>query len=156
MKKLKLLLLIGWLCGALAGFGTGIAIGFNRKVQYWVSPLVRLPGPIPSTAWIPLALIAFPGAVSARTFLIALAVWFPTTVLTSSGIANIKQSCFEAAATLGARLQYTVFQVGYRRPCRMGSSACSTAPAPRSSPWSSPGYWAQNMAWAGISTGRRT
>lgn len=106
------LLLVGWFFGALAGFGTGIAIGFNRQVQYWMSPLVRLLGPIPSTAWIPLVLITFPGVVSASAFLIALAVWFPTTVLTSSGIANIKQSYFEAAATLGARPLYTVFQVG--------------------------------------------
>ena len=50
--------------------------------------------------------------VSASAFLIALAVWFPTTVLTSSGIANIKQSYFEAAATLGAKPLYAVFKVG--------------------------------------------
>lgn len=106
------LLLIGWGCGGLAGIVTGIAIGFNRHVQYWINPLVRILGPIPSTAWIPLALITFPGVVSASVFLIALAVWFPTTVLTSSGIANIKQSYFEAAATLGARPMYTIFKVG--------------------------------------------
>lgn len=104
--------LIGWVCGALAGVGTGIAIGFNRHAKYWVYPLVRILGPIPSTAWIPLVLITFPTVVSASAFLIALAVWFPTTVLTSSGIANIKQSYFEVAATLGAKPLYTVFRVG--------------------------------------------
>lgn len=106
------LLLTGWIGGALAGFLTGVSIGFNRHVQYWVSPLVRILGPIPSTAWIPLVLIAFPSVVSASAFLIALAVWFPTTVLISSGIANIKQSYFDAAATLGARPLYSVFRVG--------------------------------------------
>ena len=94
------LLLIGWFCGALVGMLTGIAIGFSKTFSYWVQPLVRVLGPIPSTAWIPIVLIAFPSAVSASAFLIALAVWFPTTVLTSSGIASIPNSYFEM---LGAK-----------------------------------------------------
>lgn len=104
--------LIGWVCGAAAGILTGVAIGFNRHAKYWVYPLVRVLGPIPSTAWIPLVLVSFPTAVSASSFLIALAVWFPTTVLTSSGIASIQNSYFEAAATLGASKWYTITKVG--------------------------------------------
>lgn len=69
-------------------------------------------GPIPSTAWIPLVLIAFPTAVSASAFLIALAVWFPTTVLTSSGIASIPNSYFEVSSTLGAGSFYRIAKVG--------------------------------------------
>ncbi|MBP3310749.1 MAG: ABC transporter permease subunit [Butyricicoccus sp.] len=104
--------LVGWLCGAAVGVLTGIAIGFNRHVRYWIQPLVRVLGPIPSTAWIPLVLVSFPTVVSASTFLIALAVWFPTSVLTSSGIASIHNSYFEAAATLGASSRYTILRVG--------------------------------------------
>lgn len=106
--------LLGWLGGALCGVATGIAIGFSKHVKYWIYPLVRVLGPIPSTAWIPLALITFPTVISASTFLIALAVWFPTTVLTASGIANIQQSYFEVAKTLGASPLYTIFRVGCR------------------------------------------
>ena len=69
-------------------------------------------GPIPSTAWIPIVLIAFPSAVSASAFLIALAVWFPTTVLTSSGIASIPNSYFEVSSTLGAGNFYRIAKVG--------------------------------------------
>lgn len=69
-------------------------------------------GPIPSTAWIPIVLIAFPSAVSASAFLIALAVWFPTTVLTSSGIASIPNSYFEVSSTLGAGSLYRIVMVG--------------------------------------------
>ena len=54
------LLFFGWLGGAVVGMLTGIAIGFNKTFAYWVQPLVRVLGPIPSTAWIPLVLIAFP------------------------------------------------------------------------------------------------
>lgn len=106
------LLLIGWLSGAVIGVITGIAIGFSKTAAYWIQPLVRVLGPIPSTAWIPLALIAFPNAVSASAFLIALAVWFPTTVLTSSGIASIPNAYFEVSATLGASNFYRVAKVG--------------------------------------------
>ena len=67
---------------------------------------------IPSTAWIPLVLIAFPTAISASAFLIALAVWFPTTVLTSSGIASIPNSYFEVSSTLGAGSFYRIAKVG--------------------------------------------
>lgn len=106
------LLFIGWFCGAIVGMLTGIAIGFNKNFSYWVQPLVRVLGPIPSTAWIPIVLIAFPSAVSASAFLIALAVWFPTTVLTSSGIAAIPNAYFEVSSTLGAGSFYRIAKVG--------------------------------------------
>ena len=106
------LLFIGWFCGAIVGMLTGIAIGFSKTFSYWVQPLVRVLGPIPSTAWIPIVLIAFPSAVSASTFLIALAVWFPTTVLTSSGIAAIPNAYFEVSSTLGAGSFYRIAKVG--------------------------------------------
>ena len=106
------LALTGWILGAAAGLLTGVFIGFNRHARYWIYPLVRVLGPIPSTAWIPLVLVSFPSVVSASTFLIALAVWFPTTVLTSSGIQSIQNSYFEAAATLGASSLTTILKVG--------------------------------------------
>ena len=96
----------------LVGMLTGIAIGFSKTFSYWIQPLVRVLGPIPSTAWIPIVLIAFPSAVSASAFLIALAVWFPTTVLTSSGIASIPNSYFEVSSTLGAGSLYRIVKVG--------------------------------------------
>ncbi len=106
------LLFTGVICGALVGITTGICIGFSKIFSYWVSPLIRILGPIPSTAWIPLILIIFPSAVSASAFLIALAVWFPTTVMTSSGIANVENSYFEVTSTLGAGKFYKIFKVG--------------------------------------------
>ena len=97
---------------AVAGVLTGVAIGFSKGARYWIYPLVRVLGPIPSTAWIPLAMISFPTVVSASAFLIALAVWFPTSVLTASGISSIPNAYFEAAATLGASNRYALWKVG--------------------------------------------
>ncbi|MDR2717914.1 MAG: ABC transporter permease subunit [Treponema sp.] len=102
----------GYVFGALAGLTTGICIGFSKRVSYWISPVIRVLGPIPSTAWIPLVLVSFPSAVSASSFLIALSVWFPTTIMTSSGISNINNSYFEVSATLGADNFSKIFRVG--------------------------------------------
>jgi len=106
------LLITGYIFGAIAGFVTGISVGFSKWTSYWVNPIVRILGPIPSTAWIPIVLISFPTTFSASAFLIALAVWFPTTVMTSSGIANIQNAYFEVSSTLGAGKYYQIFKVG--------------------------------------------
>lgn len=106
------LLSVGVVSGALTGIATGICIGFSKKVHYWIMPLVRVIGPIPSTAWIPLVLVLFPSAVSASTFLIAVAVWFPTTIMTSSGISNVQNAYFEVSGTLGASKLTQIFKVG--------------------------------------------
>ena len=71
------------------GFVAGVAIGWSRAVGYWAHPVLRLIGPLPATAWLPLAFFAFPSSHSASTFLIALATGFPVTVLTWSGVAGV-------------------------------------------------------------------
>ena len=106
------LLLLGWFFGATTGLLTALVIGFSKRANYWLQPFIKVLGPIPTSAWIPLVLVAFPSVVSGSVFLIALAVWFPTTILTSSGIANIKNSYFEAASTLGASRWYQIRHIG--------------------------------------------
>jgi NitT/TauT family transport system permease protein len=106
------LLFTGYFFGAIAGFATGIAVGFSKGAGYWINPLIRILGPIPPTAWIPIVLISFPTTFSASAFLIALAVWFPTTVMTSSGILNVQNAYFEVSSTLGAGKYYQIFKVG--------------------------------------------
>ncbi|MDU4960460.1 MAG: ABC transporter permease subunit [Sporomusaceae bacterium] len=106
------LLLTGYLFGAVAGFATGIAVGFSKTAGYWINPIIRTLGPIPPTAWIPIVLISFPTTFSASAFLIALAVWFPTTLLTGSGILNVPNAYFEVSSTLGAGRYYQIFKVG--------------------------------------------
>jgi NitT/TauT family transport system permease protein len=96
------LLLSGFALGALIGVFTGTLIGWSQRFNYWIMPFIRVVGPIPSTAWIPIALVIFFKPASASVFLIALGVWFPTTVLTSSGIMNVRKSYFEVSSTLGA------------------------------------------------------
>jgi len=96
------LLLGGFFLGAIVGIITGTLIGWSRRWNYWIMPFIRIVGPIPATAWIPIALVIFLKPTDASLFLIALGVWFPTTILTSSGIINVQKSYFEVSSTLGA------------------------------------------------------
>lgn len=106
------LLLLGVLYGSLAGFITGVFLGFSRRFYYWVNPYVKLIGPIPATAWIPLVLTVFPTTFGASVFIIALAVWFPVQLMTSSGIQNITKTYFEVGKTLGTNDVLQVLKIG--------------------------------------------
>lgn len=105
------LLFTGYLVGAVAGLATGTLMGWSRKWHYWISPVMKVIGPVPATAWIPLAMVLFPTSFQASASLVALAVWFPVTVMTGSGIANVRNAFFEVARTLGASDRYLVFRV---------------------------------------------
>lgn len=105
------LLASGFILGAISGFITGVAIGWINAVGYWVHPILRFLGPIPSTALLPMAFYFFPSGFSAAVFLIALATWFPLTVLTWSGIASVDKAYYDVARTLGASQLFLILRV---------------------------------------------
>ncbi|PYJ24992.1 MAG: ABC transporter permease [Verrucomicrobia bacterium] len=105
------LLIAGYFLGALAGFVSGVCIGWSDPARYWGMPLLKVIGPVPATAWIPLAMVVSPSATLSAAALIALAVWFPVTMLTASGISNTRASYLDVARTLGANQRYLIFRV---------------------------------------------
>jgi NitT/TauT family transport system permease protein len=105
------LLAFGYTTGALTGFVVGVSIGWSRAVGYWLHPLLRLIGPLPATAWLPLAFFFFPSSFSASVFLIALASAFPVAVLTWSGVAGVNPAFYDVARTLGARPGFLILRV---------------------------------------------
>src|SRR5262245_32189309 len=86
------LLLSGYTLGVIVGLVSGVCIGWSSAVRYWGMPLLKVVGPIPATAWIPIAMVVSPSAIMSSAGLIALAVWFPVTMLTASGISNTRAS----------------------------------------------------------------
>ena len=97
--------------GALTGFIAGVAIGWSRSIGYWLHPVLRVLGPVPSTALLPLCFFLFPSSWSASVFLIALATWFPVTVLTWSGVSSVDKAYYDVARTLGAKQGFLIFKV---------------------------------------------
>lgn len=106
-----LLLGSGVALGAATGFIAGVAIGWSTRIGYWLHPVLRILGPVPSTALLPLCFFLFPSSWSASVFLIALATWFPVTVLTWSGVASVDKAYYDVARTLGAKPGFLIFKV---------------------------------------------
>jgi NitT/TauT family transport system permease protein len=105
------LLAIGFAIGAAAGFLSGLAMGWSRWMNYWLYPIVRTIGPVPSTAWLPVAFVLLPTNTVASLFLLALATWFPVALLTWSGVAGVHRSYYDVARTLGARNGFMIWKV---------------------------------------------
>ncbi len=116
------LLGLGVLLGTSSGFITGLAIGWSQRIGYWVHPVLRLLGPVPSTALLPLCLFIFPSSFGASVFLIALSTWFPVTVLTWSGVMGIDKAWYDVARTLGASQRFPDPAGG--DPCRVAERLC--------------------------------
>lgn len=105
------LLFIAYLIGTVAGLITGILMGWSKAWSYWITPVLKVIGPIPATAWVPVAMVIFPTSFWGSIFLVFLSVWFPVSVMTGSGIANVRNSYFEVAKTLGADERYLITKV---------------------------------------------
>ncbi len=110
MHSLRLLVL-GFIIGTVLGIVIGILIGWYRTWNYWVFPVVKIMGVIPTTAWIPIVMFIFPSSFYAQVFLIVICVCFPVAFMTSSGVAGLPKSYFEAARTLGADEKFLIYKV---------------------------------------------
>ena len=97
------LLFCGYFSGLIVGLLTGIACGYNKKINYWIEPFMKLLGSIPSTTWIPIVMVLATSLFRGSVFIIALGVWFSITLATITGIRNMDKSYYEAARTLGAK-----------------------------------------------------
>lgn len=111
MWQSLLLLLKGYFLGSTLGITFGVLIGWFPQARRWGMPLMKLIGPIPATAFIPLTLMIFPSAGLSAVALVALAVWFPVAMLTMSGVSNVRASHLDVARTLGAGRLYLIMRV---------------------------------------------
>lgn len=106
------ILAAGVLGGLIVGFLMGVGIGFSKTLSYWDKPAGTYSGSDTVHGVDTDFPAGFPTARAASAFIIGISVWFPTVVLTSSGISNVKNSYFEVASTLGANHFWRVFKVG--------------------------------------------
>jgi NitT/TauT family transport system permease protein len=105
------LLAIGYSIGASLGFLMGVAMGWSQRVNYWLHPILRTIGPIPPAALVPIFFVVLPSITSASILLVAMAAWFPVTMLTYSGVSVVSRSYYDVALTLGARPRFLVWRV---------------------------------------------
>lgn len=110
LNTLKLLF-IGYTIGVTLGMVTGVTCGYSKKVHYWVDPIIKFLGPIPTSTWIPVIMVVASSLFAGAVFIIALGSWFAVTVASLTGISNVDRDFFDAAKTLGASKKQLVFRV---------------------------------------------
>jgi NitT/TauT family transport system permease protein len=96
------LLFTGIIIGTLTGAVSGILMGWSRIANYWITPILKVIGPVPGIAWLPIAMVLMPSSRAAGLFLIGLALWFPLTLMISTSIRDTDIRLIEQARVLGA------------------------------------------------------
>ncbi len=94
--------LIGFICGSLAGIGVGIAMGWKESVNKAFNPIISLLYPIPALGWLPLVMIWVGIGDILPIIIIFICSFFPVCYTTASGIRNVDKKFIEAARVLGA------------------------------------------------------
>lgn len=105
------LLFLGYFSGVTLGLITGITCGYSEKARYWITPIIKFLGPIPTSTWIPIVMIIATSLFGGAVFIIGLGSWFAVTVASMTGIQNVDKDFFDAARTLGANERQLVFRV---------------------------------------------
>ena len=105
------LLVEGVVAGLISGFIMGLLMGWSKIANYWFAPVLKFIGPVPSAAWLPIAVVLMPTAHTAGVLLIAVAIWFPLSLMLSSAIRSTDKRKIEAARTMGATEGYILFHV---------------------------------------------
>ena len=102
---------LGFFFGVTVGYALGVALGWSKRFSYWGMPILKLIGPVPATAWIPVTFYFFPTTFDASVFIVALASGIPVMILTSSGVASVNRSYYDVGRNLGASEWYLVSKI---------------------------------------------
>jgi ABC-type nitrate/sulfonate/bicarbonate transport system permease component len=92
----------GFLVGSVPAVAIGLLMAMFKPVRIVVDPLIAALFPIPKIALMPLLLLAFGFGDASKVALVAIAVFFPVTVNTYTGAANIEKIYWDVAKNYGA------------------------------------------------------
>jgi NitT/TauT family transport system permease protein len=99
---------LGFVIAALVAIPLGIVMGYSPLARDLMFPSVELFRPIPPIAWIPLAILFFPGGEWMIIFLTFYGAFFPIVYNTVAGVSGIRSNYIRAAKSLAAS-RLTVF-----------------------------------------------
>lgn len=85
----------------ILGVPLGIFMGWKVKFHDYAYSLIGLLRPVPPLAWVPIAILVFPGVEPAVIFVTFLVAFFATTMNTLVGVRSIPEDYFRASACLG-------------------------------------------------------
>lgn len=112
---------------AILAIPIGLLGGHNRKVAELTEPFVGFVRYLPVPAFVPLCILWFGLANTAKIAVIFLGTFFQLILLTSDVARSIQRDYFDAALTLGANRQQLLFRVLWPASLPGVVSACRTA-----------------------------
>ena len=93
------------------GVPIGLFMGWKKTFKDYTFPLLEVLRPIPMLAWVPLAILMWPGREASIIFLTFLGSFFATVLNTLLGVESIDEVYFRAASSLGAKPRQVFFKV---------------------------------------------
>lgn len=86
----------------LLAFPLGIMIGYDRKTDRYVSPLIFLTYPIPKMVFLPVMILLFGLGDLSKILLITLVVFFQILVATKEGVSGLDHKYIDSMRSMGA------------------------------------------------------
>jgi NitT/TauT family transport system permease protein len=101
----------GFTLAAVLAVPLGLTVGWYRRAEMAVSPLLQIFRPISPLAWIPLAILWFGVGDSSSVFLIFLACFFPLLLTAINSVRNIPSVYINAGRNFGLRRSELIYRV---------------------------------------------
>lgn len=96
---------------ALVAIPLGVAMGWFKRVNEQLDPIVEVLRPIPPLAWIPLSILWFGIGDAQNQFIIFLGMVFPILINTIDGVRSVDRNLVRAARSLGAGERHVLTRV---------------------------------------------
>ena len=103
--------LIAFFLASMIGIPIGLFMGWSRRFKDYTFPIMETFRPIPTLAWVPLAIIMWPNREVSIIFLTFLGSFFATILNTLLGVESIEEAYFRAAQCLGANPKYILKKI---------------------------------------------
>ena len=104
-------MLVGYLLAVLVGVAIGVAMGHFSFLYDLLEPLTELLRPIPSPAYIPIAILFLGVGENMKIFTIFFGTMFPILLNTYSGVRNVDRVQIDTARTFGLGTGAMIWEV---------------------------------------------
>jgi ABC-type nitrate/sulfonate/bicarbonate transport system permease component len=104
-------ILSGFFIGLVLAVIVGVFMSKYRQVEYWLSPVLNLLGPIPALALLPIFIIWFGIGEMPKVLLIAWTTFIPVLTNTLDGLKSVNPTLIRSALSLGANERHIFFKV---------------------------------------------
>jgi len=101
----------GTAIGAVPAVILGIVMGLNRPIRALFDPLIAATYPVPKSAILPLALLIFGLGEGSKIFMVAIGVFFPMVINTTTGVLEINKIYLDVGRNFRANRWQTFWTI---------------------------------------------